>query len=80
MALSLSLEWFCLTWGDLVLLAPLSLEAERDDECLLLSELLRCRGFALLRASSFFLPDGCEWRPGDAEALRWCACARLERW
>lgn len=61
------------------MLAALSLEAERDDERLLLSELLRCRGLALLRESSFFLPEACEWRPGDAEGLRWCACARLER-
>lgn len=66
-------------WGDRVLLGPLSLEAERDDECLLLSELLRFRTFGLLRQSSFFLPDVWEWRPGDAEALLWRPCARLER-
>lgn len=64
------LELFCLVWGDLVLLGPLSLEAERDDERPLLQELLRCRSLALLRDSSFFLPDTYEWCPGEADGLR----------
>lgn len=66
------LELFCLLWGDLALLGPLSLEAEREDERPLLQELLRWRRLVLL-FSSFFLPDVCEWRPGDADWLRWCA-------
>lgn len=76
----LHLEFLCLVWGDLALLGPRSLEAERDEERSLLQELLRCRRLALLRDSSFFLPDVCEWRPGDAEGLRWCAQPLLERW
>lgn len=54
------LEMFCLLCGDLTLPGPLSLEAEREDERPLLQELLRCRRLALLRDSSFFLPDVCE--------------------
>lgn len=69
----LYLELFCLLCGDLTLLGPRPLEAEREDERPLLQELLRCRRLALLRDSSFFLPDVCGWRPGDADGLRWCA-------
>lgn len=64
------LELFCLLCGDLALLGPLSLEAEREDDRPLLQELLRCRRLGLHLDSSFFLPDVCEWRPGDADGLR----------
>lgn len=73
------LELFCLLWGDLALLGSLSLDAERDDERPLLHELLRCRRFGLV-FSSFFLPDACGWRPGDADVLWWWAWPRVERW
>lgn len=63
------LDMFCLLWGDLTLLRPLSLEAEREDERPLLQELLRWRTLALLRDSLLFLPDVCEWCPGVPEVL-----------